>query len=189
MSIHPAPTETAMAFDGAHWGLPGEKGKWGVYAVSFDDGCVYVEKISRMVLDRLEEHYGEGERGNGIGTLAIIQHRQAGIAYRFEVLASGLQEQEARDREAVEIHALTHPLNVMFASRAPTIAPISAYYPNRELSPATTRNARNDSRLLLGPLSTSCRQDRRSILDQTHLKQPSMDGLPLVASTAESQRG
>ncbi len=107
----------ALADYGDRWRLPGEKGNWSVYAVRFDDGCVYVGMTSRMVFDRLEEHFGEGERGNGVGTLAIVQHRQAGIAYHFEVLDSGLQEQEARDREAVEIHALTQPLNAMFASR------------------------------------------------------------------------
>ena len=142
-----------------------------------------------MVFNQLEEYFGKGERGNGIGRLATFQHCQAGIAYRFEVQASGMQEQEDRNRETVEIHTLTRHLNVALASRPPTIVPISARHPNRELSSATAGNAGNDSRLLLGPRSATCRQDRRSILDQTHLKQPSMDGLPLVASTAESQRG
>ncbi len=38
--IQIAPAETATAFDGARWLLPEEKGKWGIYAVRFYDGCV-----------------------------------------------------------------------------------------------------------------------------------------------------
>ena len=131
----PLQTLERMAEPEPDWSLPGEKGNWSVYAVRFDDGCVYVGMTGRTVIDRLEEHFGEGQRGNGIGTLAIVLHRQAGIAYRFEVLASGLQEQEARNREAVEIHALTRPLNGMFASR-------DHHCPNTQIDPAQGAVAR-----------------------------------------------
>ena len=113
--------------------LPGEAGSFHVYRIAFDDGAAYVGMTGRSVLGRIEEHFGAtGPHGTpdyrampidermewGIGTFRIVERLAAGVACRVGVLASGLTEDEAGQRERREIAKLTKPLNTAGPVRA-----------------------------------------------------------------------
>ena len=87
--------------------LPGEhRDGWSVYRIRFEDGAAYVGITGRTVTHRLGQHL------RGDGAAGVRQRRRAGVAYRFDVLASGLTEREARRIELAEIARLRQPLNV-----------------------------------------------------------------------------
>ena len=107
-----------------HYRLPGEAGQGhSVYRITFADGAQYVGITKRGVVDRLEQHLGADPWGQdtapppltayryALGTLAIVTRVAAGVRWTIEVIDSGLEEQEARQREKVEIARLTRPLN------------------------------------------------------------------------------
>ena len=122
---------------GRAYRLPGEQDGHSIYAIAFEDGAAYVGMTGQMVMDRLEDHFGEGERG-GFGTLAIVERRAAGLAYRFKVLASGLTQEEARWRRDRVIRALEKPLNGTANARSwrdplalpPEQGAVARYHPN-----------------------------------------------------------
>jgi len=88
------------------WSLPGEAGGWSVYRIQFADSAAYVGMTGRPVIDRIAQHI------DGSGSPAVRQHIEDGHNdYQFVVLASGLSEGQAREREAREIRALPCPLN------------------------------------------------------------------------------
>ena len=95
--------------------LPGEtRDGWSVYRVRFlEDGAAYVGMTGGTVIDRLGRHL-RGETGAG-----IYRRCRRGMVYRFDVLASGLDERTARRVELAEIGKLRRPLNVIGA-RYPT---------------------------------------------------------------------
>ncbi|MDE2821938.1 MAG: GIY-YIG nuclease family protein [Chloroflexota bacterium] len=93
--------------DWSTWSLPGEAGGWSVYRIQFADGAAYVGMTGFSVLSRIARHLG------GDGSSAVRQHIKDGHDdYRFAVLASGLTEKQARERERHEIRALPRPLNM-----------------------------------------------------------------------------
>lgn len=95
--------------------LPGEVyGGYSVYCLTFADGAQYVGMTGRGILNRLEEHFGGGERGNGIGEIAIVERAALG-PWRAEVIATGLSKQNAQDVERSEIKKLPAALNSMRA--------------------------------------------------------------------------
>lgn len=101
--------------------LPGESEGHSVYRLTFADGSAYVGMTGRSVLNRIEEHFGAGERGDGIGNFAI-QERAALGAWRIEVLASGLSRDDAKAFERQEIARLPAALNAQNATtRAPDL--------------------------------------------------------------------
>ncbi|MCY3929327.1 MAG: hypothetical protein OXG81_13755 [Acidobacteria bacterium] len=102
--------------------LPGERGGWSVYRVVFADGAAYVGITSLPIAERLAQHLGlensldpaapalalrRAIRSNG----AILRRAQAGVRYRFRVLASGLDEWQAKTFEDAAIRRLKRPLN------------------------------------------------------------------------------
>ena len=93
--------------------LPGEtRDGWSVYRIQFEDGAAYVGMTGGAVIARMGRHlHGDGAAGIG-------PRCRAGVAYRLDVLASGLTERAARRVELVEIGKLRQPLN-MTGSRAP----------------------------------------------------------------------
>lgn len=91
--------------------LPGERTAWTVYAVRFACGAAYVGVTGRLAYDRLLNHFGGAELG-GPGQSGIQSERAAGCAYRCQILASGLAEADAYERERRAIAALEKPLNV-----------------------------------------------------------------------------
>ncbi|MYF85129.1 MAG: hypothetical protein F4178_00865 [Rhodospirillaceae bacterium] len=69
----------------------------------------------RHILYRIQEHFGAGERGDGIGNIAIRERAALG-AWRIEVLASGLSRDDATVLERQEIAGLPVALNVQNAT-------------------------------------------------------------------------
>ena len=70
-------------------------------ALTFADGSAYVGMTGRDVFNRIKEHFGAGERGNGIGNLGIRMRAALG-AWRIEVLTSGLSRDDAMALERLE---------------------------------------------------------------------------------------
>ena len=108
--------------DRAAWSgrLSGELAScWHVYRIQFTDGSAYVGMTGRTVVERLTQHL------SGDGSLRVRQRCMAGVAYRFDVLASALTERMARQIERVEIAKLARPLNVALPAKdaAMLIAP------------------------------------------------------------------
>ncbi len=103
--------------------LPGEqRSGWSVYRVVFADGAAYVGITRLPVAERLAQHLGlensldpaapplalrRAIRSNG----AILRRAQAGVRYRFRVLAAGLDGWQARTFEDAAIRRLKRPLN------------------------------------------------------------------------------
>jgi len=116
--------------------LPGESGGHSVYRLTFADGSGYVGMTGRDVLNRIEEHFGAGERGDGIGNLDIRERAALG-AWRIEVLDSGLSRDDAMARERQETARLSAALNVQNATtRArdlhdPAQGAVAEYYRKR----------------------------------------------------------
>ena len=106
-----SPTVDSLQAIGRAFQMPGESEGYSVYRLTFADGSAYVGMTGRDILDRIEEHFGAGERGDGIGSHAI-QNRAALGAWRIEVLASGLSRDNARALERQEIARLPAALNV-----------------------------------------------------------------------------
>ena len=100
---------------GSAFQMPGESGGHSVYRLTFVDGSAYVGMTGRDILNRIEEHFGAGERGNGIGNLAIRERAALG-AWRIEVIASGLSLDDAMALERQEIARLPAALNVQNAT-------------------------------------------------------------------------
>ena len=86
---------------GRAFNLPGESGGHSVYRLTFADGSAYVGMTGRDVFNRIKEHFGAGERGNGIGNLGIRMRAALG-AWRIEVLTSGLSRDDAMALERLE---------------------------------------------------------------------------------------
>lgn len=95
--------------------LPGESGGHSVYRLTFADGSAYVGMTERGVLNRIQEHFGAGERGDGIGNIAIQERATLG-AWRIEVLATELSRGDAMAFERQEIARLPAALNVLHAA-------------------------------------------------------------------------
>lgn len=95
--------------------LRGERGGWSVYRITFADRAAYVGITSGAVLNRIEQHFGCGDRG--AGTAAIFRRLAAGIRCRVRCVASGLTEWQARDLEADRIRRLWRPLNAQHVRR------------------------------------------------------------------------
>ena len=104
--------------------LPGEReGEgWTVYRIVFADGAAYVGITSGSVAHRLAEHLGLDDafdfhappiqdRTPVRGSAQVLRRAAAGIRYRFRVLASGLDEWQARGFENIAIRRLKRPLN------------------------------------------------------------------------------
>ena len=118
---------TTTAGDRNRLSLPGEAaGGWSVYRIQFSDGAAYVGMTGGPVLDRIARHL------DGSGSPAVGQHCVGRLEYRFDVLASGLSEQQAREREGREIRALPSPLNTMIPR--PLRPPRPAIDPARQVS-------------------------------------------------------
>ena len=121
---------------GRAFNLPGESGGHSVYRLTFADGSAYVGMTGREVLNRIEEHFGAGERGNGIGNLGIRERAALG-PWRIEVLASGLSRDDAMALERLETARLPAALNVQNATtRArnlhdPAQGAVARYYRER----------------------------------------------------------
>ena len=117
--------------------LPGESGGHSVYRLTFADGSAYVGMTGRDILNRIQEHFGAGKRGNGIGNIAI-QERAALGAWRIEVLASGLARDDAIALERQEIVRLPTALNAQHATTSapdlhdPAQGAVARYYRERE---------------------------------------------------------
>ena len=77
-----------------------------MYRIQFGDGTAYVGITGATVIDRLGRHLGGG------GSATVREHYGAGVAYRFDVLASGLSSVQARRIELAQIARLRQPLNV-----------------------------------------------------------------------------
>lgn len=108
--------------------LPGECGGWSVYRIAFADGAAYVGITSGSVADRLAQHLGLADsldfdapaiqgRRPGRGSAQVLWRAAAGIRYRFRVLASGLDERQARDLEDAAVRRLRRPLNATSNAR------------------------------------------------------------------------
>ena len=129
------PLERNLAV-GTTFQLPGESEPHSVYRLTFADGSAYVGMTGRDVLNRIEEHFGAGERGNGIGNLGIRERAAIG-AWRIEVLASGLSRDDAIALERQETARLPAALNVQnSATRAPDLhypaqGAVARYYRER----------------------------------------------------------
>ena len=95
----------AATNNGDHLKLPGEAGLWSVYRIQFSDRSAYVGMTGGPVLGRIARHM------EGLGSPAVWAHCAGRLEYRFDVLASGLSEHQARERESWEIRALSAPLN------------------------------------------------------------------------------
>ena len=94
---------------------PGDtSGGWSEYRIRFEDSTAYIGMTGRTVTHRLGQH----RRGDGAA--GVRQRRRAGVAYRFDVLASRLTEREARRIELAEIARLRQPLN-MTGARPPGV--------------------------------------------------------------------
>ena len=98
--------------------MAGEQaGNWHVYRIRFADGRAYVGMTSKAVAERVAQHLC------GEGSPAVRQLRDAGVAYRIEVLASVRTERVARRIENREISKLPRPLN-----RAGPVRPPGDFY-------------------------------------------------------------
>ena len=95
---------------------------WTVYRIVFADGAAYVGITSGSVAHRLAEHLGVDDafdfhapaiqdRTPVRGSAQVLRRAAAGIAYRFRVLGSGLDEWQARALEDAAIRRLKRPLN------------------------------------------------------------------------------
>lgn len=95
-----------------------------MYRVAFEDGSAYVGQTSRLVIERIEEHFGArygtdpffevpmSERlASGLGTLCIVERLAVCLRCTIEVLHSDLTPAEADEREWAEIGELSRPLN------------------------------------------------------------------------------
>lgn len=108
------PLERNLAV-GTAFQLPGESGGYSVYRLMFADDAAYVGMTRRGILNRIEEHFGAGERGDGIGNIAVKERAALGV-WRIEVLASGLERDDAMALERQEIASLPAALNVLHAT-------------------------------------------------------------------------
>ena len=110
--------------------FPNEASGFSVYRINFKDDH-YVGITGRSVMERMEEHFGAGHRGNlefadldiqerlrlGLGNLRVVARIAAGMHLTVEVLHSGLSKQEAvllesQEGEAQNIGLLpVDPLN------------------------------------------------------------------------------
>ena len=88
--------------------LPGEvPAGWSVYRIRFADGAAYVGQTHHRVVWRLAQHL------SGDGSPRVLQRRNAGVAYRIDVLASGLLTERVAQRiERAEIAKLAKPLKL-----------------------------------------------------------------------------
>jgi predicted GIY-YIG superfamily endonuclease len=129
------PLERNLAV-GIAFQLPGESEPHSVYRLTFADGSAYAGMTGRDVLNRIEEHFGAGERGSGIGNLGIRERAALG-SWRIEVLASGLSRDDAMALERQETARLPAALNVQNATtRArdlhdPAQSAVARYYLER----------------------------------------------------------
>ena len=127
---------TTIAADGDRkqpLNLPGEAGGYSVYRIQFADGAAYVGMTSQPVFRRIARHL------NGEGSTEVWRHFAGSLEYRLDVLASGLSERRAREREAREIRALPSPLNKMIPRQSrPAIDP-ARQVPVDRVSPARWR--------------------------------------------------
>ena len=127
---------------GGAFQLPGESGGHSVYRLTFADGSAYVGMTGRDILNRIQEHFGAGERNDGIGNIAIQERATLG-AWRIEVLASGLSRDDAIALERQEIARLPAALNAQNATtRArdlhdPAQGAVARYYRERGQSDET----------------------------------------------------
>ena len=76
-----------------------------IYRIRFRDGSEYIGK-SEDVVERIKQHFRSGE-----GSRAVYERFSAGEEFQFEVLSSGLTEDQAKEQEKVLIKSLPHPLN------------------------------------------------------------------------------
>ena len=102
--------------------LPNEIGGYSVYQITFANGATYVGSTGDHVLDCLERHFGADPRTgqpappiitasiHGLGTFAIVSRAVAGIPWRVAVLASGLSERRAGERERAWLAGLNKPI-------------------------------------------------------------------------------
>ena len=155
LDVPPDAAATAVEYYcaiGRAFNLPGESEPYSVYRFTFADGAAYVGLTGRDVLKRIEEHFGAGERGNGIGNLAIVGWAARG-AWRVEVLASGLSRDDAMALERREIRSLSAALNVQnTTTRArdlhdPARGAIAEFYGARRTAPEHAATARNLARI------------------------------------------
>lgn len=99
--------------DGRGWSglLPGEtRGRFSVYRIQFEDGTAYVGMTGGTVVDRVSIHLFSNN-----GSPKVRAQYIAGVAFRFDVLASGLAGVHASRVELDEIGKLRRPLNVIGA--------------------------------------------------------------------------
>ena len=85
--------------------MTSQESGYSIYRIRFKDGAAYVG-ISEDVVERIKQHFTSEK-----GSRAVYERFSAGEEFQFEVLSSGLTEDQAREDEKVLIKSLPHPLN------------------------------------------------------------------------------
>ena len=100
--------------------LPGEVHRgYSIYRIDFSDGCSYVGLTKQLIVDRVEQHFGQHPLRTFGSNINVFRH---GKEYSYEIicLASGLSKYEARVAEQNFIFTLKNALNAMYAKHRPT---------------------------------------------------------------------